>query len=96
MIYKASLERDSIALKAFDYTAYVLGIMLANAVTITSPEVIFLFGGLANAGDRLFKPVKRYFNEYLLEIFKNKIEIKPSGLSENDAAILGAAALVWE
>lgn len=96
MIYKASLERDAIALKAFDHTAYVLGIMLANAVTITSPEVIFLFGGLANAGDRLFKPVKRYFNEHLLEIFKNKIEIKPSGLSENDAAILGAAALVWE
>ncbi len=96
MIYKASLERDEIALKAFDYTAYVLGVMLANAVTITSPEVIFLFGGLANAGDRLFKPVKRYFNEHLLEIYKNKIEIKPSALPENNAAILGAAALIWE
>lgn len=96
MIYKASLERDPIALKAFDYTAYVLGIMLANAVTITNPEVIFLFGGLANAGDRLFKPVNKYFNEHLLEIYKNKIELKPSGLSENDAAILGAAALIWD
>jgi glucokinase len=96
MIYKASLERDPIALKAFDYTAYVLGIMLANAVAVTSPEVIFLFGGLANAGDRLFKPVKRYMNEHLLEIYKDKIELKPSGLSENDAAILGAAALIWE
>lgn len=96
MIYKASLERDSIALKAFDYTAYVLGVMLANAVAITSPEVIFLFGGLANAGDRLFKPVKRYMNDHLLEIYKDKIELKPSGLSENDAAILGAAALIWD
>ena len=96
MIYKASLERDEIAKKAFDYTAYVLGIMLANAVTVTSPEVIFLFGGLANAGDRIFKPVKKYMNEHLLEIYKNKIELKPSALSENDAAILGAAALVWD
>lgn len=96
MIYKASLERDPIAKKAFDYTAYVLGVMLANAVAITSPKVIFLFGGLANAGDRLFKPVKKYFEEHLLEIYKNKVELKPSGLSENDAAILGAAALVWE
>lgn len=96
MIYKASLERDPIALKAFDYTAYVLGVMLANAVAITSPEVIFLFGGLANAGDRLFKPVKKYMNEHLLEIYKNKVELKPSGLSENDAAILGAAALIWD
>lgn len=95
-IYKASLERDSIALKAFDYTAYVLGVMLANAVAITSPEVIFLFGGLANAGDRIFKPVKKYMNQHLLEIYKNKIELKPSALPENDAAILGAAALVWD
>jgi len=95
MIYKAALERDPIAKKAFDYTGYVLGIMLANAVAITSPEVIFLFGGLANAGDLVFKPVKKYMEENLLDIYKNKIELKPSALSENDAAILGAAALVW-
>ena len=96
MIYKAALERDSIAKKAFDYTGYVLGVMLANAVAITSPEVIFLFGGLANAGDLIFKPTKKYMEEYLLKIYKNKIELKPSALSENDAAILGAAALVWD
>lgn len=95
MIYKASLEADPIAKKAFDFTAYVLGVMLANAVAITSPEVIFLFGGLANAGDRIFKPVKKYMEEYLLNIYKGKVELKPSALSENDAAILGAAALVW-
>ena len=94
MIYKAALKNDVIALTAFDYTSYVLGIMLANAVAITSPEVIFLFGGLANAGDLIFKPVKKYMEENLLKIYKNKIELKPSGLSESDAAILGAAALV--
>ena len=96
MIYKAALENDIIALTAFDYTSYVLGIMLANTVAITSPEVIFLFGGLANAGDLIFKPVKKYMEENMLNIFKNKIELKPSGLSESDAAILGAAALVWD
>lgn len=96
LIYEAALENDIIALTAFDYTSYVLGIMLANAVAITSPEVIFLFGGLANAGDLIFKPTKKYMEEYLLNIYKNKIEIKASALPENDAAILGAAALVWE
>lgn len=96
MIYKAALEKDPIAKKAFDYTGYVLGVMLANAVAITSPEVIFLFGGLANAGDLIFKPVKKYMEEYLLKIYKNKVKIQPSALSENDAAILGAAALIWD
>jgi len=95
-IYRAAIENDPLALEAFDFTGYVLGIMLANAVTITSPEAIFLFGGLANAGDLIFKPVKKYMEEYLLPIFKNKIELKPSALPENDAAILGAAALFWE
>lgn len=96
MIYKAALERDPVAKKAFDYTGNVLGIMLANAVAITSPEVIFLFGGLANAGDLIFKPVKKYMEENLLQIYKNKIQLQPSALSENDAAILGAAALIWD
>ena len=94
MIYEAAVKNDIIALTAFDYTSYILGVMLANAVAITSPEAIFLFGGLANAGDFIFKPTKKYMEENLLKIFKNKIEIKPSGLPESDAAILGAAALI--
>ncbi len=32
----------------------------------------------------------------LLEIYKNKVEILPSQLEGNTAAILGASALVWE
>jgi len=95
-IYRAALEQDPIALEAFDYTGYVLGVMLSNAVTITSPEAIFLFGGLANAGDLIFKPTKKYMEKYLLTIYQNKIELKPSALPENDAAILGAAALIWD
>lgn len=96
LIYEAALKNDVIALTTFDYTGYILGLMLANAVAITSPETIFLFGGLANAGDLIFKPTKKYMEEYLLSIYKNKIDIKASALPENDAAILGAAALVWD
>ena len=78
-----------------DYTAKILGRALADMVCITSPQTIFLFGGLAQAGDLLIAPTKKYMEENMLRIFQNKIEIRPSGLNAN-AAVLGAAALAWK
>jgi glucokinase len=94
-IHKAALAGDPLALEIFDFTGKILGQTLADIVAITSPEAIIFFGGLTKAGDFILKPSKKYMEENLLAIFKNKIEIIPSGLSERDAAILGAAALSW-
>ena len=55
-----------------------------------------MFGGLAQSGDLLIKPTKKYLEKYVLSIFKNKIEIVPSKLNASDAAILGASALAWK
>lgn len=85
---------DDKAMLAFDHTAKMLAIALANSVAYTSPEAIFIFGGPSHAGQVLFKPLRAYFEENLLQIYKNKIPICESGLPENDAAILGAASLV--
>ena len=63
---------------------------------LTSPEAIFLFGGLALAGDLIFKPTEFWMNYYMLNIFKNTVKLLPSQLPDNDAAILGAAAMVWK
>jgi glucokinase len=91
----AANNSDIIALEAFDRTAKVLGLALANVVAVTSPQAIFIFGGLAQSGDVLLAPVKKYMEENLLVIFKNKVQILPSKLPGSDAAILGAAALAW-
>jgi glucokinase len=73
-----------------------LGYALADAVTITSPEAIFVFGGLAKAGDLILDPIKWYLEENMLFAFKNKVKVLPSGLQNKNAAILGASALVWQ
>lgn len=96
MIYEAATMGDRLALEAFDYTTHILGMKLADAVAFSSPEAIILFGGLANAKEFIFEPVKHYMELYMLKIFQNKVKILPSQLPENDAAILGAAAMVWE
>ncbi len=86
---------DKIALRAFDETARMLAIGISNAIAITSPQAIILFGGLASAGDLLLKPLDTYLDKYLLEIFKGKVRILVSELMDRNAAILGASALAW-
>jgi glucokinase len=95
-IYEKALEGEKSAVEAFNYTGDILGLALANSVAYTSPEAIFLFGGLAQAGDFIFKPTKESMERNLLNIYKNKIKLLPSQLKENDAAILGAASLIWK
>ncbi len=90
-----ALKGDKNALETFDRTAGYLAFTLANAVAFSSPKAIFIFGGPSNAGDLLLTPLKKMFEENLLEIYKNKIPILRSGLTENDGAVLGAASLMF-
>jgi len=95
MISDAARKGDLLALKAFDYTGKMLGLKLADAVAHTSPEAIFLFGGLSCAGDLIFDPTKKYMEHYLLPIYRNKIKLLPSALQDKNIAVLGAGALIW-
>jgi len=94
-ITEMALKGDPIALEAYEYTSDILGLKLADAAAVTSPECIFLFGGLAKAGDILVDATKKAFEEYLYPGYKGKIKIRLSELMDKNAAVLGASALVW-
>lgn len=94
MVAEAAGKGDSLALEVFEYTGKMLGEALANVASITSPKAIFFFGGLAKAGNLLFDPVRRAMEKNILFLYKDKISLLPSGLGD-DAAVLGAAALIW-
>lgn len=93
-IAEAAASGDDLALRIIDFTAKKLAFALSNAVAVTSPAVIYLFGGMANAGDLLMHPLKGFFEEYLLNVYKGKIRLERSGLPGADAAVLGAAAIL--
>lgn len=94
-IAAAAEKKDPVAMEAMDYTAEHLAFGIINAITFSSPEAVFLFGGLAQAGDMLLVPVRKYVEENVQPIFRGTVKILPSGISENNAAVLGAAALIW-
>lgn len=96
MIYKAAVKGDKVALKAFDITGKILGRKLADSVAHTSPEAVFLFGGLSKSGDYIFKPTKKYMEESVMGTFKNKVKILPSQLMDKNVAVMGSSALIWK
>jgi len=85
---------DPLALKIFALTGEGLGVAMANAVAFCGPEAIFVMGGPVKAGDVLMKPLRESFYKHLCFIFKDSVDVHVSKLPDNDAAILGAAALV--
>ena len=93
-VAEAAAKKDPVAVKAMEYTAEKLGFGIVNSIVFTSPEAIFLFGGLAQAGEILFAPVRKYLEEHNYVLFKNTVKILPSGIPESNGAVMGAAALI--
>jgi glucokinase len=94
-VHVAALNNDAIAIEAFKITGEILGRSLADVVSFTSPSVIFIFGGLAEAKDMVLNPAKENMEKYLLDCYKNKVQVKLSALGNKDAGIVGGAALIW-
>jgi len=95
-VYDAASAGDPIAQSVFEFTGRVLGEALADFAAFTSPEAFILFGGLAKAGEMLFKPMREAFDKNALSFHKGKVKILVSELKEADAAVLGASALGWD
>lgn len=95
-IYNAALEGDPIARQAFEYTGKILGLKLADTVAHTSPQAIFLYGGLAKAGDLILKPTQYHYEKNVMNLYKNKVDFYLSELNEKDGALIGPAALIWD
>jgi len=95
MIHDAAKKGDPLARRAFLHTGMMLGFKLADVVAHTNPEAIFLFGGLALAGDLIFEPAREYMEENLLSIYRGKVKLLESQLSTQNAAVLGASSLIW-
>jgi glucokinase len=84
---------DTAAITCFKHTTQWLAIGLANAVCATGPKRIVLFGGIARNGELLMAPLRERFHATLLNIYQGRVDLTVSALEDDDAALLGAAAL---
>lgn len=95
-VFEAARAADPLARASFEFTGLVLGRALADMAAWFEPEAVVLSGGLAMAADLLFVPAAENLERHALAFHKGKIKLLPSALGENDAALLGAAAIVWQ
>lgn len=94
-IAKAAEKGDIPAIKSFEKGGKILGENLANYVHLFEPEAIILAGGLSTVGEILFTPTINALFENLLPNYIDTIQVLPSALGANEAALLGASTLVF-
>lgn len=91
IVYAAATAGDQMALEVVRETARLLGVGVANLVNIFNPEVVVLAGGVTQAGDALFEPMRA---EVRRRAFKPAVEacrIVPGALN-GKAGVIGAVA----
>ena len=92
----AAEKGDKLALGVYEFTGKLLGEACANFAAFSSPEAFIFFGGLTKAGDLIMNPIKKAYDERVLNIFKGKAKFLISGLEGSSAAVLGASAVGWD
>ena len=92
----AASKGDELAQRVYAFTGKMLGEACADFAAFSSPEAFIFFGGLTKAGPLIMDPIKKAYDENVLNIFKGKAKFLVSGLDGSSAAVLGASAVGWD
>ena len=95
MISEAANEGDEIAIETYQETGYYLGIAVANLINGLNPDKVVIGGGIAQAGELLFGPIRQTVEVNALYKPLQACEIVAAQLAD-DAGVLGGAALVLQ
>ena len=63
-VFDAARNGDALAAREVDEMSDTLGMALANIASTVDPEAFLVGGGVARAGDVLFAPLNKHFQEY--------------------------------
>ena len=85
-------QTDALAARIMGRAGEYLGLGIARAVTLVSPEVVVIGGGISQAGDVLLGPLRRGFERHVMPEVARGLRIAPGELSPR-WGLYGAAAL---
>lgn len=94
-IVEAAKAGDEVSLEIINKAAFYLGLGLANLINIVNPDTIVIGGGVSQAGEILFTPLRETAKGYSLAYPAGAVKIVPAELG-NGAGSIGAAKMADE
>jgi glucokinase len=91
LVAQAAAEGDALAEQVMAETGFYLGVGVANLINMLNPEVFVIGGGIAQAGEVLFAPLRRTVAARAVALQAKTAKIVPAALGDN-AGVMGAAA----
>ncbi len=93
IVAQAALQGDSVSIQIFKQIGKIIGVGLTSVVNLLNPEKIIIGGGVADAGDILFEPIRKTIEERAMPIQANSLKVVPAQLA-NTAGVIGASLLI--
>jgi glucokinase len=94
-IAQAASKGDQVSLEVMAETGRFVGIGVANAINFLNPDMVVIGGGISQAGDVLWEPIRRTVCANALEESLDVCQIVPAKLGDN-AGIMGGVVLVLQ
>lgn len=91
VVYKAAGEGDPVALEIVRDTARFLGAGIANLLNVFNPDVVVIAGGVTQAGEALFAPLRTEVRRRAFKSVSEACRIVP-GTLPGTAGVVGAVA----
>lgn len=93
IVAEAAKAGDCVALKIFEIIGEYIGIGLSSVINLLNPEKIVIGGGVADAGDILFNPIRKTIEKRAMKIQADACQIVKAKLG-NTAGVIGASLLI--
>lgn len=89
-LFEAAQAGDALARRIIELTGWYVGIVLGGLANVLNPDLCCVAGGMINAGEMLFEPMRRSTREHSFPAPGDRLRIVPAQLGE-PAGIIGAA-----
>ena len=93
IVAEAANKGDKLAREIIEKTGEYLGTGIANIINLFNPQMVIIGGGVAQAGDLIFNPLKKTMEKRAFPVPAKVVKIVASSLGR-DCTVIGAATLV--